>query len=132
MKLSTGNNFLKTIGKIADEKRYKVFVVGGYVRDLILGKEDNDIDIMVLGDGIKFAETVAAHFQTGLDAVYKNFETALLKLDETKIEFASARKESYDRNSRKPVVETATLEEDLSRRDGLEGNRAGAPDPRVL
>ncbi len=117
MKLEIRSNNIKKIGKIADENNYRVFVVGGFVRDLKLGKEDNDVDIMVVGDGIKFAEIVAKHFSTGLDAVYKNFETALLKLDDTKIEFASARRESYHRNSRKPIVETATLEEDLSRRD---------------
>lgn len=117
MKLDLSNNYLKKIGKIADDNGYEVYVVGGYVRDLILGVEDKDIDIMIKGDGIKFAEIVAKEFGTGLDAVYKNFETALLVTDEVKIEFASARKESYERNSRKPKVESATLEEDLSRRD---------------
>jgi len=117
MKLVVRNNYLKKLGKIADENDYRVFVVGGYVRDLILGAEDKDIDIMVLGDGIKFAELAAKESGTKLDAVYKNFETALLKTEDMKIEFASARKESYERNSRKPKVETATLEEDLSRRD---------------
>jgi len=117
MKLEIRSNYIKKIGKIADENDYRVFVVGGFVRDLILGIEDKDIDIMVLGDGIKFAELVAKESGTRLDAVYKNFETALLKTADLKIEFASARKESYERNSRKPKVETATLEEDLSRRD---------------
>ena len=117
MKLEIRSNYIKKIGKIADENDYRVFVVGGFVRDLILGIEDKDIDIMVLGDGIKFAELVAKESGTKLDAVYKNFETALLKTADLKIEFASARKESYERNSRKPKVETATLEEDLSRRD---------------
>jgi putative nucleotidyltransferase with HDIG domain len=117
MKLDLSNKYLKKIGKIADDNGYEVYVVGGYVRDLIIGVEDKDIDILVIGDGIKFAEKVAKEYGTGLDAVYKNFETALLIADELKIEFASARKESYDRNSRKPKVETASLEEDLSRRD---------------
>ena len=117
MKLEIRSNYIKKIGKIADENDYRVFVVGGFVRDLILGIEDKDIDIMVPGDGIKFAELVAKESGTRLDAVYKNFETALLKTADLKIEFASARKESYERNSRKPKVETATLEEDLSRRD---------------
>ncbi len=123
MKLDLKNNYLKTIGKIADENNYRAYVIGGYVRDLLLANEDdlNDIDIMVTGDGIKFARLVANEFGKEPDAVYRNFETALLNLKsndtEIKIEFASARKESYDRNSRKPKVEPATLEEDLSRRD---------------
>ena len=117
MILDLSNKFLKKIGKIADDSGYEVYVVGGYVRDLILGIEDKDIDIMITGDGIKFAEITAREFGTELDAVYKNFETALLATDEVKIEFASARKESYDRNSRKPKVKTASLGEDLSRRD---------------
>ena len=117
MILEIRNSILKKLGKIADENNYRIFVVGGYVRDLILGKEDNDIDIMVLGDGIKFAELAAKLAGGKLDAVYKNFETALMNTDDMKIEFASARKESYERSSRKPKVETASLEEDLSRRD---------------
>ncbi len=117
MKFDIHNKYLKRIGKTADEKGYRIFVIGGYVRDLILGIEDKDIDIMVLGYGIKFAKIAAAELGTELDAVYKNFETALLKTEDLKIEFASARKESYKRTSRKPEVEAATLEEDLARRD---------------
>lgn len=117
MQFNLANNFLKQIGKIADNNNYRVYVIGGYVRDLILGKEDNDIDVMVLGDGIKFAGLVAKESGQQLDAVYKNFKTALLNIGNLKIEFASARKESYEKNSRKPAVEFATMDEDLSRRD---------------
>lgn len=117
MKFDIQNKYIKAIGETAGNNGYQIFVTGGYVRDLILGNEGKDIDIMVLGDGIKFAKAVAAEYGKELDAVYKNFETALLKIEEMKIEFASARKESYERNSRKPKVETASLEEDLSRRD---------------
>jgi putative nucleotidyltransferase with HDIG domain len=117
MKLEITNSYLKRIGRVADDKNYEAYVIGGYLRDLIIGTEDQDIDIMVTGDGIKFAKEVAKEFGTVPDAVYKNFETALLKIDELKIEFASARKESYERTSRKPIVEPATLIEDLSRRD---------------
>lgn len=111
------NKYLKNIGKIADEHGIKAYVVGGFVRDSILETVSNDIDIMVTGDGIKFSKAVADSFKKPLDAVYKNFGTALLELDEFKIEFASARKESYERDSRKPIVEDAGLEDDLSRRD---------------
>lgn len=117
MKLDLKNNLLKKIGKIADSNGYEIYLVGGYVRDLILGKEGTDIDIMVVGDGIGFAELTAKEFKKELDAVYKNFETALLNLDDVKIEFATSRQESYSKNSRNPVVKPGTLEEDLSRRD---------------
>lgn len=117
MKLVLKNNIFKKIGKIADENKYEIYIVGGYVRDLILNIEDKDIDLMVTGDGIKFAKLVAAELGKTPDAIYKNFETALINIDDLKIEFASARKESYNRNSRKPEVEKASFEEDLSRRD---------------
>lgn len=117
MTLDLRNEYLKKIGLTADENNYEVYVVGGYVRDLILGEEDKDIDIMVAGDGIKFAKIVSKEFGKEPDAVYKNFETSLLNLEDYKIEFASARKESYERNTRKPKVEKATIREDLSRRD---------------
>lgn len=117
MKINLENKYLKEIGKAADESGFRAFVVGGYVRDLILGNEDNDIDIMVTGDGLKFAEIVSKKFGKKPDAIYKNFGTALLNLENYKIEFASARKESYSKNSRNPEVEHAGLEEDLLRRD---------------
>ena len=115
MNLIPENKYLKIIGNLADEQGIKAFVVGGFVRDFILGIEDTDIDIMVIGDGIKFAKDVSQRISKPLDAVYKNFGTALLESEEYKIEFASARKESYDRDSRKPKVEEADLNDDLSR-----------------
>jgi putative nucleotidyltransferase with HDIG domain len=115
--INLDNKYLKEIGKAADESGFRAFVVGGYVRDLILGNEDNDIDIMITGDGLKFAEIVSKKFGKKPDAIYKNFGTALLNLENYKIEFASARKESYSKNSRNPEVEHAGLEEDLLRRD---------------
>lgn len=123
---------------ISTKSGTEVYIIGGYVRDNVLGINSSDIDIMVMGDAISFAETVAKEFRTDLKAVYKNFKTALLliptgekktnineiseydlieKNNILKIEFASARKESYSENSRNPIVETATLMEDLSRRD---------------
>ena len=117
MKLNFDNKIIKKIGQIADAQGITAFVVGGYVRDKIIGVEDTDIDIMVLGDGINFAKHVAEDFGTELDSIYSNFETALLNTEIYKIEFASSRKESYNRDSRKPNVMPANLEEDLSRRD---------------
>lgn len=117
MKLEIKNKHLERIGKLADKKGYRIFLVGGSVRDSLLGRDDADIDIMVAGDGIKFANEAGKELGKEPDAVYSNFETALVKTGDVKIEFASARKESYERDSRKPSVEQATVEEDLSRRD---------------
>lgn len=117
MKFEIENNLLKQIGEIADREGFEVYVVGGYVRDLILGIRDTDIDIVVLADGIKFAEIIAKEFGKKPDAVYKKFGTALVNIGEFKIEFATAREESYERHSRKPKVKFATLAEDIARRD---------------
>lgn len=121
MNLEIKDKILETIGAEADKAGYEIYIIGGYVRDFILGKQSTDIDIMVLGDATEFAHKAAKKFKTELNAVYKNFGTALLMVTdngvEYKIEFASARKESYNRNSRKPEVVDANLEEDISRRD---------------
>jgi poly(A) polymerase len=117
MKLKIENKIIKKISGIAKEANINAYLVGGYVRDLILKREDNDIDITVIGDGINFSELVAKKFDTKPSAIYKKFGTALIEIDNLKIEFASARKESYQKNSRKPKVEFSTLEDDLSRRD---------------
>jgi len=117
MKLSIKNNILTETGKIADAEKICIYAVGGYVRDLLMGKNCKDIDILVIGNGIEFAKTVAGNYGKKPDAIYKNFGTALLVLDELKLEFNSARKESYNRNSRKPKVETSGLKDDISRRD---------------
>ncbi len=108
---------MKSIGAIADKKDTKIYVVGGYVRNLLLNNDSSDIDIMVLGDAVNFAELVSGELGTELSAVYKNFGTALLNHDNYKIEFASARKESYNRDSRKPDVEFSGMDDDLARRD---------------
>lgn len=111
------NKILSRISRLAIKSGADAFVVGGYVRDKLLGLDKSDIDITVIGDGIAFAELAAADSGTKLSAVYKKFGTALLELDGNKIEFASARKESYRSNSRKPDIELADLSEDLKRRD---------------
>ena len=111
------NSILKKISGIAVKSNTEAYVVGGYVRDKLLGMDKTDIDITVIGDSIEFAELVAKEFGTSLTAVYKKFGTAMLETGGTKIEFVSARKESYRSNSRKPDVEKAGLDDDLSRRD---------------
>jgi len=106
------------ITSLADAHGNEVYVVGGYVRDLILGRDTKDIDVMVVGSGIEFAKSLAKTLGKNTDlVVYKNFGTALVQSGDTAIEFVGARKESYDRSSRKPVVENGTKEDDLNRRD---------------
>ena len=110
---------IKELSDFTINSKSEAYIVGGYVRDYLLNtyKDDIDIDVMVIGDAVKFAEKFAKVKQSKLSAVYKNFGTALLQLNDFKIEFASSRIESYHRNSRKPSVEFGSLEEDLSRRD---------------
>ena len=110
---------IKELSDFSKKSKTDAYIVGGYVRDYLLGisSEGIDIDVMVIGDAVKFAEKFAKKKKTALTAIYKNFGTALLNLEDVKLEFASSRVESYDRNSRKPKVEFGTLEEDLSRRD---------------
>lgn len=117
MKIKIKHNELKEISELAIKHKVDVYLVGGFVRDSVLGISCTDIDIMVIGDAISFAEKVAKKFKIKLSAVYKKFGTALLNLNNLKIEFASARKESYKKNSRKPDVVMSNLTDDLSRRD---------------
>lgn len=105
------------IGALADAEGVEAYVVGGYVRDKLLGKEGKDIDIVVVGDGVAFAQRVANELQRTNLVVYGKFGTAMLQLEERKIEFVTAREEHYDRESRKPHVHKASLQSDLSRRD---------------
>ena len=108
---------LRRIGSVADRTGATVLVVGGYVRDLMLGTEVQDIDILVMGDGIAFAREVARALGIDTIVTYERFGTAMLPLDGGKLEFVGARKEHYSGSSRKPDVVPATLEEDLLRRD---------------
>lgn len=102
----------------ADEMGLECYLVGGYVRDLILERPTNDIDVVVVGSGIKMAEAFSkklgrhAHL-----SVFRNFGTAQVKWHGNEVEFVGARKESYQRYSRKPIVEDGTLEDDQNRRD---------------
>lgn len=109
---------LKKISKAAAELQVPVFLVGGFVRDKIIGRPTKDLDIVCLGDGILLAKKVSERFSPSPPvSFFKNFGTAQLKTDELEIEFVGARKESYRSDSRKPAVEEGTLEDDQNRRD---------------
>ncbi|MEN8787777.1 MAG: HD domain-containing protein [Flavobacteriales bacterium] len=96
----------------------RVFVIGGFVRDLLLNRPCKDIDIVIEGSGIELAERIAEKVKASKVSVFKNFGTAMIKLDDGyEIEFVGARKESYDRGSRKPTVENGSIEDDQKRRD---------------
>ena len=106
----------RILSDVAADRGVRAFVIGGYVRDCFLGRECNDIDVVVEGSGIEFARAVGE--KTGKYVSYfKNFGTAMLHYGGDEIEFVGARKESYRRESRKPIVEDGTLEDDQLRRD---------------
>ena len=109
----------KTITKAADQLGVETYVIGGFVRDLILKrKETKDIDFVCLGSGIKLAEKVAELLpEQPKVQVFKNFGTATIKIQALELEFVGARKESYRSDSRKPIVEDGTLQDDQNRRD---------------
>ena len=104
------------VSDTAAELGVRAFVIGGYVRDCFLGRPSKDIDIVVEGSGIALAEAVAEKVHSNV-SVFRNFGTAMLRYKGIEVEFVGARKESYNRNSRKPVVENGTLEDDQLRRD---------------
>ena len=106
------------ISEIADQINQETYVIGGFVRDLILKRPSPDIDVVTLGSGIHLAEMVAKTLGPNIQvSVFRNFGTAMLKYQSLEIEFVGARKESYNEDSRKPTVENGTLEEDQNRRD---------------
>lgn len=107
---------LKPILNIVAQQNKRVFLVGGFVRDILLNRPSKDIDIVVEGSGIEFAEKCGTVMKKKV-AVFKNFGTAMLRSEGWEIEFVGARKESYRQESRKPTVEEGTLEEDQLRRD---------------
>ena len=118
-KLSTQNiniSIINLISDVAVKENIEIYLVGGFVRDLILQRKSKDIDVLVIGNGIDFANVVAKK-TNGKIQVFKNFGTAMLKTKDYEIEFVGARKESYNSDSRKPIIEEGSLEDDLSRRD---------------
>ena len=120
MKICLEDKIFKIISEVAFKENVETFVVGGWVRDLFLNRNNNDkdIDILVVGNGIDFARKVAADIDKEIKVtVFKNFGTAMFKAYDYEMEFVGARKESYSKDSRKPAVETGSLEDDLNRRD---------------
>ncbi|MBB6110753.1 HDIG domain-containing protein [Mucilaginibacter lappiensis] len=116
MKAHLQHPVFSIISKLAAQHNLQVYAIGGFVRDIFLNRPSKDIDIVIIGNGIVFAESVAAKLKVKV-AVYKNFGTASLKYQDLEVEFVGARKESYRRDSRKPIVEDGTLEDDQKRRD---------------
>lgn len=106
------------IGEAADELHLDCYVVGGYVRDIFLERPSNDIDVVVVGSGIKVADALRRELgRKAHISVFKNFGTAQVKYKDLEVEFVGARRESYSHDSRKPIVEDGTLEDDQNRRD---------------
>jgi poly(A) polymerase len=108
---------LKHVSEIVEETGQPCYVIGGFVRDMLLGRKTKDVDIVVLGSGIELAEKLGKKMGNRPVNVFKSFGTAMVHLPEYDVEFVGARKESYRRDSRKPIVENGTLEDDQKRRD---------------
>jgi poly(A) polymerase len=118
MILQLNHKIFQVISEIVSEKNLQCFVIGGYVRDLLLQRPSKDIDIVVVGNGIDLAKALAVRLgRKGRISVYRNFGTAMLRYDDLEIEFVGARKESYRADSRKPSVENGTISDDQNRRD---------------
>ncbi len=118
MKKCLNDKIFKIIADIAEKDGNPVFVIGGFVRDCILGRPRHDIDIVVQGSGIELAKRCARSMGRDIPvSVFRNFGTAMIRHGDYEIEFVGARKESYRSNSRKPIVEDGTLEDDQRRRD---------------
>lgn len=107
----------KVVSQITSEKGITAFVIGGYVRDLIIGRPSKDIDIVVLGNGLELAQLSAEKLRVKKVSLFKNFGTAHFAYKDLDVEFVGARKESYRSDSRKPIVEDGTLQDDQNRRD---------------
>ncbi len=107
----------KSISAAAEESGQPTFVIGGYVRDLILQRQSKDIDIVTLGSGIELAQKVADRLGSKRIQIFRTFGTAMIRYRDFEIEFVGARRESYSPDSRKPAVESGTLEDDQKRRD---------------
>lgn len=119
--MSDTTDLIRRIGKLADAQGLEAYVVGGFVRDQLLKRPVKDFDVMVVGDGVAFAETAAGEFHIPSLIVYRSFGTAMLPMgeayDHLTVEFVGARSESYSRDSRKPTVAPSDLPHDLARRD---------------
>mgnify|MGYP001159619605 FL=1 len=121
-----GNNFsalknfdpiFEIISKVAEDLDQPTFVIGGFVRDVMLERKSKDIDLVTLGSGIELAKTISRKINSTNVKIFKNFGTAMILFNDLEIQFVGARKESYRAESRKPIVENGTLEDDQNRRD---------------
>ena len=117
MKEHLKHPIFKTVSSIAEREQVKAFVIGGYVRDILLDRPSKDIDFVILGDAIDFARKTALKLGNLKVSIFKNFGTAMLRYRDVEIEFVGARKESYHPDSRKPMVESGSLSDDQNRRD---------------
>jgi poly(A) polymerase len=120
MHICLNDKIFKTLSEVVTAENVKAYVIGGWVRDALLKRDhnDKDIDIVVLGNGIEIARKAAKRINPGMRvSVFKNFGTAMFQCDDYEIEFVGARKESYSKGSRKPVVENGSLKDDQERRD---------------
>lgn len=120
MNICLNDKIFEILSSVVTSEHVKAYVIGGYIRDCLLKREhpDKDIDIVVIGNGIDIARKVARKLGPGIKVnIFKNFGTAMFRYENYNIEFVGARKESYDRNSRKPTVENGSLEDDQKRRD---------------
>lgn len=116
--IDISNEIFEKVAKAGQTLNFPTYVVGGYVRDQLLGRNSKDIDFVCVGSGIELASKAAALIDKKLPVSYfKNFGTAMFRFQDSEIEFVGARKESYQRDSRKPIVEEGTLEDDQNRRD---------------
>jgi poly(A) polymerase len=107
----------KVLRQIVEEKQLEAYVIGGFVRDILLERPRTDIDIVVVGSGMDLAEKAGARLRVKKVSLFKNFGTASFRYKDLDVEFVGARKESYQRDSRKPIVEDGTLKDDQNRRD---------------
>lgn len=117
MQISLNDLIFEQIATVVQQNNMETYVIGGYVRDIILKRKSKDIDIVTIGNGIELAEKIAKKLGNLKISVFKNYGTAQLKYKKLEIEFVGARRESYQRNSRNPIVEKGTLEDDQNRRD---------------
>lgn len=109
--------FISSVSSVAENMGVEVYVVGGYVRDILLNREKKEIDFLIVGNGPDFAQKLADSLEVKNVSIFKNFGTAHFNYEDYDLEFVGARKESYSKNSRNPRVTTGTFEDDISRRD---------------